>query len=171
MAIRSDSYSSTSEVVAVTRHLLDGQSTLNTTTRPKLVEVEKFIDRASGVLNICLSNAGYRPVAIYTNSTAKLACDDFVTAKAAEWAELTRRGAGYSDQEGSRTASFKSIYQSASKFVEEMGLGFVRLGITQTFKMSDGLAFTAMGEQSGRADRGDNSLEQPFAERHQWDNE
>ena len=32
MTIRADSYSTTSEVKAFTRHLLDGQSTFNSTT-------------------------------------------------------------------------------------------------------------------------------------------
>ena len=170
MAIRADSYSSTSEVIAVTRHLLDGQSTLNSTTRPKLTEVEKFIDRASGVLNLAIGAGGFSPTSIIANSTAKLACDDWVTARAAEWAELSRRGAGYSDQEGSRTASFANLSKSAEQFVSMNSLGFVRLGVTQGYKASDGLSFTGLDVQSERADRDDTSREQPFAERHQFDN-
>ena len=170
MAIRSDSYSSTSEVIAVTRHLLDGQSTLNSTTRPKLTEVEKFIDRASGVLNLAISAGGFSPASVIANSTAKLACDDWVCARSAEWAELSRRGAGYSDQEGSRTASFANLSKSAEQFVSTNSLGFVRLGVTQGYKASDGLSFTGLDAQGDRADRSNTGLEQPFAERHQWDN-
>jgi hypothetical protein len=55
MAIRGDSYSSTGEVKAFTRHLLNGQSNFNSTTRPTVTELEKFIDRASGVLNLAAS--------------------------------------------------------------------------------------------------------------------
>src|SRR5512145_2945202 len=108
MAIRADSYSSTSEVKAFTRHLLDGQSAFNSTTRPTGTELEKFIDRASGVLNLALGGGGFAPSSVIANSTAKLACDDWVTSRAAEYVELTQRGTGYSDAEGSRTAAFRN---------------------------------------------------------------
>ena len=170
MAIRSDSYSSTSEIKAFTRHLLDGQSTFNSTTRPTLTDLEKFIDRASGVLNLALSQHGFRPTDIITNSTAKLACDDWVSARAAEYAELTRRGAGYSDAEGSRTDAFSNLAKRATDFIKANSLGFVRLGVTQTYKMGDGIAFTALDAQKNRTDPDNTALEQPFASRRQWDN-
>jgi len=171
MTIRTDSYSSTSEVKAFTRHLLDGQSTFNTTTRPTATELEKFIDRASGVLNLAISGAGFAPSAVRGNSTAKLAADDWVTVRSAEYVELTQRGVGYSDAEGSRTASFRNLYKSAEEFIKLNSLGFVRLGVTQAYKMSDGLAFTGLDAQADRTDKDDSGLEQPFAQRHQWDNE
>ena len=46
MTLRLDSYASVAEVTAFTRHLLDGQSAFNSTTRPTVTELEKFIDRA-----------------------------------------------------------------------------------------------------------------------------
>ena len=170
MAIRADSYSSTSEVKAFTRHLLDGQSTWNSTSRPTLTDMEKFIDRASGVLNSALASAGLPPANVRANTTAKLSADDWVTARASEYAELSRRGAGYSDGEGSRTAAFRNLYKSAEEFVAANSLGFIRLGVTQTTKLSSGLVFTAQDAQADRPDRSDTSLEQPFAERKQWDN-
>jgi hypothetical protein len=170
MAIRSDSYSSTAEVKAMTRHLLDGQTAFNSTTRPTATDLEKYIDRASGTLNLAISAGGFRPANIYTNSTAKLACDDWTTARAAEYAELSHRGVGYSDAEGSRTAAFRNPTKSANEFVTLNSLGFVRLGVSQTYRMSDGLAFTGMDKQSDRTDRDDTNMEQPYAERHQFDN-
>lgn len=170
MAIRSDSYGSTAEVKAFTRHLLDGQTAFNSTTRPTGTDLEKFIDRASGVLNLALSNAGFIPVNVIVNSTAKLACDDWVVARASEYAELTQRGVGYSDGEGSRTAALRNLTKSANEFVDMNSQGFVREGISQTYKSSDGLAFTGLTAQNTRTDRTDTSLEQPYAERHQFDN-
>jgi hypothetical protein len=170
MAIRGDSYSSTSEVKSFTRHLLNGQSTWNSTTRPTLTDVEKFIDRASGVLNLALAAGGFTPSVVYANSTTKLAADDWTTARASEYAELTHRGVGYSDAEGSRTAAFRNLTKSANEFVAANSLGFVRLGVTQAYKMSDGLAFTGMDAQSERSDPDDTSRAQPFATRHQFDN-
>lgn len=169
MAIRADSYSSTSEVKAFTRHLLNGQASYNSTTRPTVTELEKFIDRASGVLNLALASAGFRASTVLANSTAKLACDDWVTARSAEYAELTQRGVGFSGEEGSRTTVFHNLSKSANEFVEANSLGFVREGVTQTYKMSNGLAFTGMDAQALRSDPSDTSLEQPFAQRRQFD--
>ena len=168
MAIRSDSYSSTAEVKAFTRHLLDGQTAFNSTTRPRLTELEKFIDRASGGLNLALSTYGFNPAHIYVNSTAKLACDDFVTNKAVRYVELTQRGTGYSEQDGSRIAGFGN--SDSFEFVKKMSVGFVNLGVVQNVKKSDGLQFTGMTRQGLRADPTDTTKEQPFASRRQFDN-
>lgn len=169
MAIRSDSFSSTGEVTAYTRHLLDGQSSFNSTTRPTVTEMEKFIDRASGVLNVAISGEGFTPSVIYGNSTAKLACDDWVTGMAVRYTELTQRGTGYSADEGSRTAAF-DMGKGANEFIDMNSLGFLQLGIAKSVSVSAGLAYTAQGVQSGRSDKSDTSLEQPFAKRGQWDN-
>lgn len=169
MAIRADSFSSTSEVKAFTRHLLDGWGAFNTTTRPSATELEKFIDRASGVLNVAIARAGFTPSVVRANTTAKLSCDDWVTNNATRYVELTQRGTGYSESDGSRTASF-NLQKSASEFIDVNSLGFVRLGITQAKQKSDGLSFTGLTAQADRADPDDTSLEQPFAIRRQWDN-
>lgn len=169
MAIRADSFSSTSEIKAFTRHLLNGQSAFNSTTRPSGTELEKFIDKASGVLNVAIAQGGFSPSSVYANSTAKLSCDDWVTNYAVRYVELTQRGTGYSENEGSRTAAF-NMQKGANDFVKLNSLGFIRLGISQAKKMSDGLSFTALDVQKDRSDPQDSSLEQPFATRRQWDN-
>ena len=170
MAIRGDSFSSTSEVKAFTRHLLDGQSAFNSTTRPTSTELEKFIDRASGVLNVAIAKEGFTPSNVYGNSTAKLSCDDWVTMKASKYVELTQRGTGYSVQDGSRIAAF-DLNEEAAEFAKSSALGFVRLGISQGKKLSDGLSFTGLTVQGERSDPDDTSLEQPFATRRQFDNQ
>ncbi len=169
MAIRSDSYSSVDEVKGYTRHLLDGQSTFTTTTRPTLTEVEKFIDRSSALLNVALSAAGFTPAAIYANAVAKLACDDWVTMRAVKYVELTQRGTGYNADEGSRTAAFKN---DTAEFIEMMSDGFANLGIAQSAgNTSAGLSFTAMTVESQRDDPSDTSLAQPLITRKGFDNE
>lgn len=168
MAIRGDSFSSVVEVTAYTRHLLDGNTAFTTDTRPTLAEVEKFIDRASGTLNVAIAQEGFSPANVYANSTAKLACDDWVTLKAAKYVEMTQRGTGYSENEGSRLAAF-DMGKDAYDFVCDMALGFKRLGISQNYRMSDGLQFTGLTLQEDRADPDDTSLEQPKFKRGQWD--
>jgi len=171
MAIRGDSFSSVSEVTAFTRHLLGGQSAYNSTTRPSLTEVEKVIDRASGVLNVALASVGFSPSAVYANSTAKLACDDYVAQEASKQVEITQRGVGYSSQEGSRVSAFNMKRKSAMEFIQENKLGFIQLGITQNYKASDGLAFTGLDAQDVRTDPDDTALEQPKFKRRQWDSQ
>jgi hypothetical protein len=169
MTLRSDSYGSTAEVVAFSKHLLDGQSAFNSTTRPTGTEVDKFIDRASSYLNVALSSAGLTsPI---TNSTGKLICDDWVVQRASEYVELTQRGVGYNQEEGGRYSLFSNLRKKASEFVEENRLGFSRLGVTITHQLSEGLTFTGSQDQSERSDPLDPSLEQPLFERHQFDNE
>ena len=167
MAIRPDSYSSTGEVRAFTYHLLDGQTTFNVLTRPNMTEVEKFIDRASGMLNLALAQKGLAtPI---SNSTAKLACSDWVTDRVVEYVELTQRGVGYSDGEGSRVVGFRNLQKSANEFVDANRLGFIGLGVTQTRKASDGLQFTGLDAPYDRSDPNDGSLEQPKFTRTKFD--
>ncbi len=167
MGLRSDSYASVAEVTAFTRHLLHGQSAFNSTTRPTATELETFIDRASGVLNVAMASQGLTtPV---TNTTAKLLCADWVTAQASMYTEMTQRGVGFNSGEGSRTSYFKGLHERANEFARENVLGFVRLGVTQATKKSAGLAFTGETVQEDRTDQDDSSLEQPLFRRKQFD--
>jgi hypothetical protein len=169
MGIRADSYSSVAEVTAFVRHLLQGQGGLNGTTRPTLIDTEKFIDRASGVLNNALAAGGFSPSNVLTNSTARLACDDWVTMRAVEYAELTQRGTGYSEEDGSRINAFRSLYGSAKEFVSEMRPGLIELGISQGKRMGDGLQYTGLDAQDQRSDPKDTTIEQPMFSRNQFD--
>lgn len=167
MTLRADSYGSTSEVKANTRHLLDGQSTFNTTTRPTLTELEKFIDRASGILNVALRGVGLSvPI---TNSTAKLSCDDWVVNHATAHVEMTQRGAGFSEDQNTRAGSFMALNESAQEFAAMMAIGFRRLGVTVSDKVSDGLQFTGLDARDQRSDPDDSTLRQPRFERGKFD--
>ena len=169
MSIRGDSYGSVAEVLAYTRHLLDDESSFNTTTRPTLTEVEKFIDRASGALNVALRGCGLTvPI---TNSTAKLPCDDWVVNQAAGYVELTQRGAGFDWTESTRAGAFFNLNESASEWVSESCSGLKKLvgsgGVTD--KYSDGLQFTGLKVKADRDDPDDTTLRQPVFERGQFD--
>jgi len=167
MAIRDDSYGSVDEVVALTRRLLEGESTFNTRTVPTGTEVEKFIDRASATMNVALERAGFStPV---TNTTAKLLIDDWVVARSAEYVEMTRGGIGFTTAQGTRIVAIKELHKKAKEFVNENSLGFKRLGVGVDHKTSEGLAFTALDAQADRADPDDSDLEQPKFKRGLFD--
>lgn len=166
MSIRADSYSSADEVRAYTRHLLDGAASFDEATRPTLDDVERFIDRASGVLNGALASEGFTvPV---TNSTAKLSCAEWVTIHVARAVELTQRGTGYSDQEGSRIAGFSQ--KSAMDWVKSMSAAFQGLGLsTSGAPAHEGLTFTGLSTHAERLDPTNTSYEQPKFRRGQFD--
>ena len=160
-------YGSIPEVVAFTHHLLDGETTFNGSTRPTASEVSAMLNRACGVLNSSLAAAGFAtPI---TQATVKLALDDWVVQRTAEYVELTQRGVGYGDGEGSRTAAFRNLSGSAKQFVQDNLLGWNRLGASLTYGSSGGLAFTGMDAVSQRADPDDTSLEQPLFTRRQFE--
>jgi hypothetical protein len=161
MAIRSDSYSSSTAVAVYTRYLLDGESAFNSTTVPTGPQVVEFVDEASGVLNMAIREFGFSPANVRANSTAKLACDSWVRAEAAIFVELTQRGAGYGDGDGSRTVGFDNLYEKAISFIGDIENGFKNEGITVTDPSSQGLVFTAEQVQSERSDPSNTSLQQP----------
>ena len=170
MAIRADSYGSSDEVIAYTRHLLSGEADFGPGTVPTKTEVESFIDRASGILNTVIAGEGFTPSAVAANSTAKLPLDDWVTHRAARMVELTQPGAGWDVGEGSRLEGFDSMLEDATEYISALIKGWKELGISVTQASHVGLTFTALKPHDDRADPDDTSLEQPLIRRHKFDN-
>jgi len=170
MAIRADSYSSVVGVLALTRHLLEGDgTTFNTTTRPTITEVEGLIDEASGLLNLSLRKYGFAPSAVYGNTTTKLACDMWVRGKTVKMVELSHPTQGFGGDNEARVDMLDGLFGSADKFVATSVLGFKRAGIAVADPASQGLVLTGTTLQADREDPDDSSLEQPFFERRQFD--
>lgn len=169
MALRADSYSNVTSVLAFSRRFMDGQLTFNSTTRPTLTEVEAFIDRASGALNLTLAQTGLATPIV--NSTAKLACADWVVGQAVKLVESTQPAAGENGDENQRGRIFAGLYGSAAKFAEQHALGFKRLGCTVSHAASEGLKFTGQTAQADRVDPDNTALEQPRFTKKQFDNE
>lgn len=161
MTIGANSYGSVAEVVALTRVYLGGQSSFTTETRPTLTEVEKFIDRASGVLNLALANQGFTtPV---SQADAKLACDQWVVEKAV--AMVT----AYAEQPAEAALWLGSLHRSAVEFVDSNETGFKTLGVGVTDSSSAAVAFTGETAQADRADPDNTAIEQPSFSRKQFD--
>lgn len=170
MAIRADSFSSTGEVRPYIRHMLDGETGLNEVSLPTADEVETMIDRISGRLNVAIWQAGIDPSNIYGNSTAKLDCDEYVTAQVVARVELTRPGEGYGEQEGSRHGAFLGLVEmTAEEFVDSREKAWRRMGVSVTDPVSQGLAFTALDKHDERSDPDDTTREQPKFRRGQFE--
>lgn len=166
MAIGANSYGSVAEVEALTRHFAGGAGFTAATT-PRLTEVEKFIDRCSGLLNSALAAYGFDvPV---TQADVLLSLDDWVVTKAAALVELTQRGAGFSDAENTRGHTLYKLHEQAMSFVAANMRGWQRLGAAMDNVTSTGLAFTADDRRSERPDPDNTTREQPLFNRRQFD--
>ena len=138
MALRADSYSSVDSVRALTRHLLDGAATFGPSTRPTLTDVEAMIDRWSAVLNVALVNREV-PVPV-TNAMARLVCDQWVTRQAAAEVELTQRGTGWNDDEGSRIAALRMT--EAEGVADSVAAALRQVGDLNQGNAHEGLSYT-----------------------------
>ena len=165
MALRNDSYGSVAEVMALTRHLLDGAASFSAQTRPTLTEVESMIDRWSAVLNVALINREVTtPV---SNDVARLVCDQWVIRQAAAEVELTQRGTGWNEEEGSRLRALRM--DDGAAVAASVAEALRQLGILVEGAAHEGLTFTGMESQRYRPDAFNTGYEQPLFVRRQFD--
>lgn len=166
MALASSSYGSVAEVVALTRHLLDGAGSFTSTTRPTLDDVEGFIDKVSAYLNIALKGHGIStPV---TTTDGALTCDGWVISKAVAYVELTQRGEGFAEEDGSRFGAFWNLFADANDFAAMIAEGLKEDGVGVTDATSAGLAYTGINIHSQRSDPDNTTREQPLFRRRQF---
>lgn len=130
MAISASSYGSTDEVLTYVRHLMgSNEVTFAAATRPKLEEVERFIDRRSARLNAILAGAGYT-VPIATPQTAVDILAEIVVKGAVADCELTLRQSGVRPEgENDREYEFERAYAEGLTFVASAD--FAALGSPQ----------------------------------------
>lgn len=167
MAIRSDSWGSVSEVAALARFALRGDAAFGASTTPTDAQVEKFIDRASGVLNVALREYGFAPSDVSNNSTATLMMDDWVVSKAVAMVELVQPGAAF--EETDMSSNIAGLHDDACKFVSRVSLGLKREGVTVSDASSQGLDFTGLSKHDERSDPDSDTREQPLFRRRQFD--
>jgi NaMN:DMB phosphoribosyltransferase len=163
MAIGANSYASVAEVEALAPHYATSSGSFDATTRPTLTEVERFIDRVSGTLNVLLAEAGFAvPVA---QADAKLALDGFVAMEAA-YLVMAANGAGpwAPGSEAMRYSTpARSLMQDAAAWVEAHADGIEALGATRARSVTYGL-------QCRDEDDGGNEIE-PMWQREMMGNE
>jgi len=170
MAIRPDSFSSVDEVRGFTRHLLDGHTIFDASTRPTITEIEKFIDRASALMNVAIDNnkavinAGLDHSDFYNNAVSKLACDDWVTQQAVKYVHCAQRNTGIFSEKD-------EVFKMANpvEFIEMMGIGLINQ-ITDPSAVVSGIYFTGIDAQNLRADPDDTTKEQPLFSRRKFEN-
>jgi len=140
MSIRANSYGSVAEIAALARRYTNAGA-FDATTRPMLAEVEKLIDRVSSLVNVLLAEEGFTiPV---SQTDAKLAIDDFVTAQVVQLCHAAN-GAGPlasgSDELRDGKTPFAIITEEASAFINDHAAGLEALGAARVSSLTTGLA-------------------------------
>ena len=129
MGIGANSYGSTAEVQAlVKKYTISGSFT--TASYPTLVQVEGFIDKVSGIVNVLLSENGFTiPV---SQASAKLALDLFVVEEAAALCEAANSSGRFFSEKARETGAFQTIQADAQAFIMIHAGGFEDLGAART---------------------------------------
>lgn len=140
MAIGANSYGSVAEVGALTPlYATATGTTYSTTTRPTLAQVEKMIDRVSGILNVALAREGFAvPV---SQADAKLALDEFVIAQVTELCHAANGAGPYApgSEEMRAGTPFRAVAKEAAAFVSDYAAGLEMLGATRSRTATYGL--------------------------------
>jgi len=122
MAIGASSYGSVAEVAALCT-MYTSSGTFSASTRPTLTQVETFVDRVSGILNVILAREGFAtPV---SQADAKLVMDDFAVEHAAYLCHAANRAGPYvpgNEQLRGRTAGLEALGATRTR-VGTYGLG------------------------------------------------
>ena len=128
MSIGASSYGSVAEVQAfVKKYTASGSFT--TGTHPTLAQVEGFIDKISGLVNVLLSEMGFTvPI---SQADAKLALDLFVVEEAAALCEAANASGRFFSEGATGTGVFQHIQADTEVFIKAHATGFERLGATR----------------------------------------
>jgi len=138
MAIGANSYGSVAEVETLTQQYT-AHGVYTAATRPTLTQVEKFIDRVSGMVNLVLAREGFAvPV---SQADAKLALDELATEQAAFLCHEANRAGPYAP--GSETlrggSPFEVIRREIEGGIGKNGAGLAALGATRSRALTYGL--------------------------------
>ena len=121
-------YASSSDVAALTPHLLSGASDFSTSTSPTLSIINTWVSAGSSLVNARIATMGYG--AIPTNSAAYDFARQANALYAAWMAERSRMSARVSRDENTRADYFKRDFNDALNML--VGLDLSRMGVTKS---------------------------------------
>ncbi len=140
MAIADNSYGSVDEVAALTRRYTNKSAAYDATTTPTITQVEKFIDRLSGRLNVMLAEAGF--VTPVSQPDAKLALDDFVVTEVVDYCHWVNSAGRFMNTKRLRGKTPAAVVDGeAADFIQLHAVGFSELGATRTRKLTYGMTY------------------------------
>jgi hypothetical protein len=140
VAIGASSYGSVAEVAALVGRYTE-MGSFSSSTRPTTLQVEKFIDRISAVVNVLLAEQGF--VIPVSAASPKLAVDEFVVAQVVQLAHGANGAGpfapGAEELRDGRTP-FQIILKDAAAFFDKHADGLEALGATRSLTHTNGLA-------------------------------
>ena len=127
MSVGPNSYGSAVGVASYVPRYANGDATFDPTTRPKLTQVETFIDQISSLVNAILSSNGFKiPI---TQADAKSAITIFIEQEVAAIAEGINGSGRFGPTTKTPSRSrFAIIMEAINAFILEHADGFANLG-------------------------------------------
>ena len=139
MSILDNSYGSPDDVAAlVTRYTKSG--VFDGTPRPTLEQLERYIDRISGITNVYLAEKGFTiPV---TQTDAKLALDELVTQAVVELCQVANSaGRFFTDRRLKKQNPLRVIREEIATWIELHDTGLENLGVTRGTGLAGQIAY------------------------------
>ena len=138
MGVGANSYGSVAEVEALVKRYTTAGS-FDDDSHPTVTQVEGFIDKVSGLVNVLLAELGFSiPI---SQADAKLALDLFVIEEAAALCEAANSSGRFFSERGREAGAFKAIQEDIEVFIEAHAGGFERLGATRGRSVTYGLDY------------------------------
>jgi hypothetical protein len=127
MTTGTNSYGSAAGVASYVPRYANGSATFDTNTRPKLAQIESFIDQISSLVNTILASNGFKvPI---TQTDVKSAITIFVEQEVAAIAEGINGSGRFGPTTKTPSKSrFQIIMEDISAFILEHADGFENLG-------------------------------------------
>ncbi len=139
MSILDKSYGSPDDVAAlVGRYTNSG--VFDDTTRPTLEQLERYIDRISGITNVYLAEKGFTvPV---TQTDAKLALDELVNQAVVELCHVTNSaGRFFTDRRLKKQNPLRVIREEIANWVELHDTGLENIGVARGTGLAGQIAY------------------------------
>lgn len=136
MSVSARSYGAVTDVEALTPRFTN-IGAYDTTTRPTLVQVERWMDRVSSTLNILLAEAGFQiPI---TQADCALTLALFVSTEVADLCNYSNSAGRFFQNQNYVTGPWQAIQKEAAEFIGKHAEGFEKLGATRSASGLNGL--------------------------------
>lgn len=129
MAIGTNSYGSIAAIQGLVKKYTT-EGSFDGSSHPTLTQVEGYVDRVSGILNVMLAQQGFTiPV---SQASAKLALDEFVDEEAASLCEAANSSGRFFGEESRALGPWTMITEDAEAFVMRHAQGLEDLGAARS---------------------------------------
>lgn len=138
MSVGAHSYGQASDIAALTPRFCP-TGNFDSSTRPTIQQVEKWIDRVSAVLNTLLKEQNFSIPA--TQADVVLLLEQFVVTQVADLANYANSAGRFFSDKNLTVGPWQAIQKEAADFIEKHAGGLQNLGATRNVAGLDALDF------------------------------